>query len=98
EATSLAQQNVYATLRAEIAVQGLNPLRVTNFAAPALTDTGGTAVEPSNPATDQRNMGFVRGLVASFETSAMKNADGANRAQPGSAIRTAINYQTPSLS
>ena len=98
EATSLAQQNVYTTLRAEIALQGLNPTTVTNFAAPVLTDTGGTAVESSNPAADQRNMGFVRGLVASFETSAMKPATGANRAQPGSAIRTAIDYQTPSLS
>jgi prepilin-type N-terminal cleavage/methylation domain-containing protein len=98
EATSMAQQNVYSTLRAEIALQGLNPTAVTNFAAPVLTDTGGTAVKSSNPAADQRNMGFVRGLVASFETSAMKPAAGANRAQPGSAIRTAINYQTPSLS
>jgi prepilin-type N-terminal cleavage/methylation domain-containing protein len=98
EATSMAQQNVYTTLRAEIALQGLNPTTVTNFAAPVLTDTGGTAVESSNPAADQRNMGFVRGLVASFETSAMKPAAGANRAQPGSAIRTAIDYQTPSLS
>jgi len=98
EATSMAQQNVYSTLRAEIALQGLNPTAVTNFAAPVLTDSGGTAVNPSNPAADQRNMGFVRGLVASFETSAMKPAPGANRAQPGSAIRTAINYQTPSLS
>jgi prepilin-type N-terminal cleavage/methylation domain-containing protein len=98
EATSMAQQNVYTTLRAEIALQGLNPTTVTNFAAPVLTDTGGTAVNSSNPAADQRNMGFVRGLVASFETSAMKPAAGANRAQPGSAIRTAIDYQTPSLS
>jgi hypothetical protein len=98
EATSLAQENVYTTLRATIALQGINPTAVTNFAAPALTDTGGTAVNSSNPSTDQRNMGFVRGLVASFETSAMKPADGANRAQPGSALRTAINYQTPSLS
>jgi prepilin-type N-terminal cleavage/methylation domain-containing protein len=98
EATSMAQQNVYSTLRASIALQGLNPTTVTNFAAPALTDTGGTAVNSSNPSTDQRNMGFVRGLVASFEISAMKPAAGANRAQPGSALRTAIIYQTPSLS
>jgi hypothetical protein len=98
EATSMAQQNVYSTLRAEIALQGLNPTTVTNFAAPVLTDTGGTAVQTSNPATDQRHMGFVRGLVASFESSAMKPAAGANRAQPGSALRTAIDYQTPSLS
>jgi hypothetical protein len=94
----MAQQNVYTTLRAEIALQGLNPTTVTNFAAPVLTDTGGTAVNPSNPAADQRDMGFIRGLVASFETSAMKPAAGANRAQPGSALRTAIIYQTPSLS
>jgi prepilin-type N-terminal cleavage/methylation domain-containing protein len=98
EATSMAQQNVYSTLRAEIALQGLNPTTVTNFAAPVLTDTGGTAVQTSNPAADQRHMGFVRGLVASFESSAMKPAAGANRAQPGSALRTAIIYQTPSLS
>ncbi len=98
EATSMAQQNVYTTLRAEIALQGLNPATVTNFAAPVLTDTGGTAVQTSNPAADQRHMGFVRGLVASFESSAMKPAAGANRAQPGSALRTAIDYQTPSLS
>jgi prepilin-type N-terminal cleavage/methylation domain-containing protein len=98
EATSMAQQNVYSTLRAEIALQGLNPTTVTNFAAPALTDTGGTAVQSSDPSTDQRNMGFVRGLVASFETSAIRPAAGANRTQPGSALRTAIDYQTPSLS
>jgi hypothetical protein len=98
EATSMAQQNVYSTLRAQIALQGLNPTTVTNFLAPALTDTGGTAVNVSNPSTDQRNMGFVRGLVASFETSAMKPSAGADRAQPGSALRTAIIYQTPSLS
>ena len=98
EATSMAQQNVYATLRAQIALQGLNPTTVTNLAAPVLTDTGGTLVKPANPATDQRNMEFVRGLVTSFETSALKTASGANRAQAGSAGRTAINYQTPSLS
>jgi prepilin-type N-terminal cleavage/methylation domain-containing protein len=98
EATSMAQQNVYSTLRAEIALQGLNPTTVTNFAAPVLTDTGGTVVQSFNPATDQRNMGFIRGLVASFETSAIKPATGANRAQPGSALRMAVDYQTPSRS
>jgi type II secretory pathway pseudopilin PulG len=98
EATSMAQQNVYSTLRAEIAAQGLNPTTITNFMAPALTDTGGTAVTAVNPASDLRTTGFVRGLVASFESSAMHSATGANRAQPGSASRTAINYQTPSLS
>jgi prepilin-type N-terminal cleavage/methylation domain-containing protein len=97
EATSMAQENAYTTLRAEIAGQGINPTAVTNFAAPALTDTGGAAVSSPGGSADQRNLGFVR-LVASFETSAMKPADGANRAQPGSAPRTAINYQSPLLS
>jgi type II secretory pathway pseudopilin PulG len=98
EASSMAQQNAYSTLRAQIALQGLNPTSVTNFAAPVLTDTGGNKATPFNPTADLRNMGFVRSLVASFEIPAMVTANGANRAQAGSVQRTAINYQTPSLS
>jgi len=97
EATSMAQQNVYSTLRATIALQGINPTTVTNFAAPVLTDPSSPVLSPAGGAEDSRNMGFASS-IASFENLAIKPADGANRAQPGSAIRTAIIYQTPSLS
>jgi hypothetical protein len=97
EATSVAQQNAYFTLRAQVTMQGLNPTAVTNLTALILplTDTPGTLVTPINPATDQRNMGFIRGCIASFEKPALVPAAGANRAQAGSAQRTAINYQAP---
>jgi type II secretory pathway pseudopilin PulG len=98
ESASLAQQNVYTTLRAQIAAQGLNPVSVTNLAAQVLTDGGGISVVSFNPNSDLRQTGFRRSLVASFEKSAVVAADIANRAQPGSARRIAINYLTPSLS
>jgi type II secretory pathway pseudopilin PulG len=97
EATSIAQQNVYATLRAQIALQGINPTAVTNLAYPALNpalNSPGTPVASSAGSDDQRNMGFFRSIT-SFEKSAQVPANGANRNQWGSAQRTAINYQTP---
>jgi hypothetical protein len=94
ETTSLAQQNVFTTLRAQIALQGLNPTAVTNLAAPVLNDPSTLVPSRAGGAEDLRNMGFARS-IASFEELALVPANGANRNQWGSAQRTAINYQTP---
>jgi hypothetical protein len=91
-AASAAQRNAYATLQAEVALQGIDPAAVGNPLGGTINpNQGGTAGTVVSLGANTA-LTVARNQLAGFEVGAVSHPSGAQRALGGSARVDAVNY------